>query len=155
MFSPPVDPRYPATSYFTEKHRRHDWSIDPDNGIWIPVKGLGGFGEHRGVDFSCPVGTVVHAMSDGIVIRSRYESSVDAHVGAGLYVLQLVSLPGFDSWVLKYAHLKSVCVIPGQRIQKYETIGESGETGDVASPYLHTDLMDLRRQWKPIPIQND
>lgn len=154
MFSPPVDPRYPCTSFFTEEHPRHEWSIDPDTGIWIPIKGINGEGQHKGIDFSCPIGTIVHAMSDGIIAFSKHEDSKNKNIGDGLFVMQIVLLEGYDSWILKYSHLKSVCVETGQHVDRYSVIGESGASGAASYPYLHVDLMDLRRQWRPIPIKS-
>jgi murein DD-endopeptidase MepM/ murein hydrolase activator NlpD len=93
-------------------------------------------------------------MSDGMIIRSRFQNYLDSKEGAGLYVLQLVTLLGYDSWVLKYSHLKSSFVSPGQQIKRGDAIAESGMSGNCLSPYLHIDLMSLHRQWKPIPIEN-
>lgn len=94
-------------------------------------------------------------MADGIIIRCRYENALDSEVGSGLHILQLVSMPGYDSWTLKYAHLREVFVKPGQKVERYTVIAESGRTGAVFSPYLHIDLMDLHHQWRPIPIQSE
>lgn len=153
MFTRPVDHAFQIQRYYGEKDRRFTWSLDPDNGFWIPIKDQYGFGQHRGTDFDCPIGTVVRAMADGIIIRRRFESALDAKEGAGLYVLQLVSMPGYDNWVLRYAHLRAVYVEPGDRIVRGQPIAESGNTGDVLSPYLHVDLMNLKRQWRAIPLE--
>jgi murein DD-endopeptidase MepM/ murein hydrolase activator NlpD len=155
MFGRPVDTRFPIWTHYGEKDKRFEWSIDPDNGLWIPVKGAYGLGQHCGVDFDCPIGTLVHAMADGIIIRARYESAIRDDIGAGLYVLQLVSLPGFDSWTIRYSHLKAVYVRPGQTISRYTAFAESGNSGAALRPFLHVDLMDLRRQWRDIPISSD
>lgn len=153
MFSRPVDHAFPIRAFYGEKNRRYTWSLDSDNGFWIPIKGPDGLGQHRGTDFDCPVGTVVRAMVDGIIIRTRFESSLDAAAGAGLYILQLVNSPGYDSWVLRYSHLKAVYVHPGKRVIRGEGIAESGRSGDAESPYLHVDLMNLKRQWRAIPLE--
>jgi len=142
----------PIKAYYGDKGRQYDWSVDPDNGFWLPIKAADGFGQHRGTDFECPPGTVVRAMADGVVVRSRFESPLNVKEGAGLYILQLVMLIGFDSWVIKYSHLKASHVTPGQRIQRGDAIAESGNSGNVLSPYLHVDLMNLRHQWQPIPF---
>lgn len=154
MFRRPVDHQYPIRTPYGEKGRHYQWSIDPDNGLWIPTPGKDGFGQHRGIDFDCPIGTIVSAMADGIIIQAKYESSVDRKLGAGLYIRQLVILPGYDSWVLRYTHLSSVHVEPGQEVAQGRPIAESGDTGDINRPLLHIDLIDIRKQWHDIPIDS-
>jgi murein DD-endopeptidase MepM/ murein hydrolase activator NlpD len=92
-------------------------------------------------------------MADGLVIRSRFESALDSKEGAGLYILQLVMLPGYDSWVLKYSHLKGSHAVPGQTVRTGDPLAESGNTGAVLSPYLHVDLLNLRHRWQEIPFE--
>lgn len=152
MFSRPVDLTYPIKAFYGTKDRRYDWSID-DNGLWVPIKGPEGKGSHRGTDFSCPSGTIVRAMADGLVIRTRFENPLDFSQGAGLYILQLVIMPGYDSWILKYSHLKAVHIEPGTRIYRHTPIAESGESGAAQEPYLHCDLMNLRHQWQAIQLE--
>jgi murein DD-endopeptidase MepM/ murein hydrolase activator NlpD len=154
MFSRPVDTRYPIKTYYGEKDRRYTWSIDSDNGLWLPVRDSQGFGNHRGTDFDCPPGTIVRAMADGFIIRSRYEDPLDTKIGAGLHILQLVNLPGFDSWVLKYSHLRAVYVRPGHRIARHDPIALSGNTGDALSPYLHVDLQNIQHQWRAVQLES-
>lgn len=153
MFRRPVDHVYPIKAFYGQKEPHYTWSIDPDNGFWIPVRGKDNLGQHRGTDFDCPVGTAVRAMAAGVILRARFESAIDIEEGAGLHILQLVSLVGFDNWVIRYSHLKSVFVKPGDPVERGAILGESGKTGDVTSPYLHVDLVDVRRQWKAIPLE--
>lgn len=147
MFSRPVDPTFPIHRYYGEKDAKYDWSIEPENGVWLPVKDPDGKGHHRGTDFDCPLGAIVRAMCDGMILRARHEKASDPKYGAGLYILQLVSMMGYDNWVLKYSHLKAVYVTPGQQVYRQDAMAESGEG-------LHVDLMDLRLQWKPIPLES-
>jgi murein DD-endopeptidase MepM/ murein hydrolase activator NlpD len=152
VFSRPVDALYPIKTYYGEKGRRYQWSIDEDTGLWRPAQRPDGFGQHRGTDFACPSGTIVWAMADGMVIRARFENPLDYNVGAGLYILQLVVMPGFDSHVLRYTHLKAVHVEVGQRIYRHTPIAESGNSGAADGEYLHVDLMDLKYRWLAIPL---
>jgi len=89
-------------------------------------------------------------MVDGIIIRSRFENALDSTLGSGLYIFQLVMLVGYDSWCLKYSHLKASYVSVGQKVKAGEGIAESGQSGDAISPFLHVDLMNLKKQWKNI-----
>lgn len=154
MFSRPVDSTYLVRKYYAEKGRHYDWSIDPDNGFWVPVKDKDGFGQHHGIDFDCEPGTIVRAMADGVIVRAQFESATDFTLGRGLYILQLVNFPGFDSWMLCYSHLKAAYVKPGQRVCRLDAMAESGNSGNVIAPFLHVDLMNLKRQWKPIPLES-
>lgn len=150
MFLRPVDSLFPIKRYYGERGRGFDWSMDPDIGLWVPMRHVDGQGQHRGTDFDCPRGTLVRAMADGLIMRARHESSLDAGQGAGLYILQLVSGLGFDSWVLKYTHLKAIYVQVGKRVKRGDFIAESGNSGAVDSPYLHVDLVNLKRQWQSV-----
>lgn len=108
-------------------------------------------GHHRGTDYDCPRGTIVRAICDGFIIRSRLENYLDTRVGAGLYITQLVTMLGFDNHVVRYSHLKSIHVYPGQTVKKGQPIAESGNSGDIQSPILHVDMVNLKHQWMEIP----
>lgn len=149
-FVRPVDPQFPVKTRYRERGAKYDWSVDPDNGLWIPVRDRHGFGEHCGTDFECDIGVPVRAIADGLIIRSRYENTIRQNTGAGLYITQLITLLGHDSWVLKYSHLKASHVSPGQMVKQGEPIAESGNSGNCLSPYLHVDLLNLKYQWKEI-----
>lgn len=152
MFSRPVDENFPIKAEYGEKGGRYTWSIDPENGLWLPIQYHGRGGNHRGIDFDCPIGTVVRAMCDGVIERVRFENYLDSRYGSGLYIFQRVGLRGFDSWTLRYTHLKATYVKVGQVVYQGDPMAESGNSGDVLSPYLHIDLMDLRSQYRPIPL---
>lgn len=110
-------------------------------------------GQHRGIDFDCAIGTIVHAMAGGMVVKARYEDTSDARVGAGLHIVQLVIMPGYDAWWIRYSHLRVVYTEVGNKIQRGQPIAESGESGDVERPLLHVDLADrgVPAQYHPIP----
>lgn len=151
MFNRPVEA--PIRAHYGERDWHYPWSIDPDNGLWIPVKDRDGLGHHRGTDFDCPLGSVVRAMADGIIVRARFQNALDAKAGAGLYIIQLINEPGYDSWTLRYTHLKAVYVGPGERVKAGQGIAESGNSGAAERPYLHVDLMNLHHQWRAVPLE--
>ena len=152
MFHRPVDLRYPILAYYGERSRRFEWSMDPDNGLWIPVRDFECQGQHRGTDFDCPTGTPVMAMAEGIILKVCFENSLNIDEGAGLYILQLVTNSLYRNWVLKYSHLQASYVEPVERVRPGEPIAESGNSGAVLRPYLHVDLMNLQHQWKAIAL---
>lgn len=152
-FTRPVDTLYPIGTQFGDKSKRYTWSIDPDNNLWIPCKDKEGNGHHNGIDFSCPSGTTIRAICDGMIIRSRFEDSMDHRKGAGLYITQLANTFGYDNWSIKYSHLKASYVGVGEYVKEGQPIAESGKSGNVLYSYLHVDLLDLYYQWKKIPFE--
>lgn len=153
MFARPVDDSFPIKAHFGDLGVQYDWSMDPDNGYWIPVKCHQGRGNHRGTDFDCPIGTVVKAMADGMIIAVKHENALDSKQGVGLFITQLVNDLGHDSWVVRYCHLKAAYTKVGDFVYKHQPIAESGNSGAVVSPYLHVDMTDLRRQYKAIQFE--
>lgn len=109
-------------------------------------------GQHRGVDFACPIGTPVLAMTDGMIIRAGSESYESSH-HLGKRIIQLVSTIGYDSWFITYRNIGEFIEIPsGRRINAGDRIGYTGYEGD-GSPFLHVEMKDIRGQWHPLPIQ--
>lgn len=151
MFVKPVDAFFDICTPFGEKNKRYNWSIDPDNGVWIPARDRYSMGQHCGIDFACPSGTIVRAIADGFIVRSRFENSLNTAIGSGLYISQLLMMPGYDNWSVKYSHLKASFVRPGDRVKQGQPIAESGKSGEVQFSYLHIDLLDLKYQWRDIP----
>ncbi len=152
-FYRPVDDRFPVLAHFAEWGTRWFWYVDPDTGMWIPRGSAPGLrGQHKGVDFDCPKGSVVCAVSDGIIAKARFESPIDSNRGAGLYIIQLVQMHGHDAWWMKYSHLKAVYVQVGDEVKRGQPIAESGDSGEVERPLLHVDLADTKHppQYHPI-----
>lgn len=107
MLHPPVPP--PVRSRVTQKWQK---------------------GGHNGVDFAVPIGTLVTAAAEGVVVQ------LDAVKGtgpSGLYVI--LEHPGRVR--TGYAHLSDVRVKIGQTVRRGETIALSGNTGKSTGPHLH------------------
>ena len=126
--------------------------MEPDTGYWLPIQ-RDGLGQHRGVDFDCPKGTIVRAIADGVIFSVKHESSLDFKMGSGLRILQLVNMLGHDSWIIKYSHLKAAYVIVGQMVKRFEPMAESGDSGNADHPFLHVDMMDLKQQYRAIQFE--
>ena len=150
-FLRPVDGHHHICAHFMEWDERWPNIVDPATSLWIP-KGSqpGRKGQHHGVDFDAPAGTLVSAVADGIIVKARYESAIRQDEGAGLHILQIVQMPGFDAWWFKYSHLQKIHVTVGQSIRRGQPIGETGKSGDAKRDVLHVDLMDTKHQWHPI-----
>jgi murein DD-endopeptidase MepM/ murein hydrolase activator NlpD len=103
--------RYPITQHFGEG----DYSA-------FGMKG------HTGVDYATPVGTVVQAVDDGVVMESRYDAE-----GYGNYV-KLRHTWGESL----YAHLLERDIErEGVPIPRGGVVGLSGNTGNSTGPHLH------------------
>jgi murein DD-endopeptidase MepM/ murein hydrolase activator NlpD len=91
----------------------------------------GGYQHHDGVDLGVPVGTPVYAAQRGRVVW------VGAALGPGRYVV----IDHGSGVRTRYLHLDSTAVRFGQRVDRGERIGASGESGRVTGPHLHFEVM--------------
>ena len=86
---------------------------------------------HQGLDFTSPVGTEVYASGNGRVAFADYST--------GGYGVHVVIDHGFGYETL-YAHLSRLKVRPGQKVERGELIGWSGNTGLSSAPHLHYEV---------------
>jgi murein DD-endopeptidase MepM/ murein hydrolase activator NlpD len=106
--------RGPLTSFFGYR---------PD-----PFTGVRRF--HAGIDIAVDMGTPVHAALAGTVADTGYNGDF------GNYVI--LSHP--DGFQTLYGHLTSSSVTDGQKIDKGEVLGRSGNTGYSTGPHVHFGL---------------
>ncbi|MYM25014.1 peptidoglycan DD-metalloendopeptidase family protein [Duganella sp. FT135W] len=99
---------------------------------------------HRGIDFGAAKGTPVHATADGTVIAAGPFAENDGRYGN----VVIIDHGGQQSL---YAHLDSVSVTPGQRVQAGQHIGAVGQTGFATGPHLHLELRENGRILDPAP----
>jgi murein DD-endopeptidase MepM/ murein hydrolase activator NlpD len=97
---------------------------------------------HRGVDFSVPTGTEIHAMADA---RVRFAGTMS---GFG----NVVWLDHGGSVLSVYAHLSVIRVRQGDLVRRGEVVGLSGATGDVTAPHLHFEVWRYGREVDPVPL---
>lgn len=94
---------------------------------------------HRGVDFSAPLGTPVHATADGVVVRAsrrgRMGKMVELDHGNGLHT--------------RYGHLNGFTVHKGQRIHRGDLIGYVGNTGRSTGPHVHYEVVENGKTENP------
>lgn len=85
---------------------------------------------HKGTDFRAAVGTPVYAMNSGVVRLSRnftdYGGTIVIDHGFGLQTL--------------YMHLSELGVKIGDKVEKGNFIGKSGQTGYAEAPHLHISI---------------
>lgn len=119
-----------------------DWHLD-ERGLWHDGQ-WEGQGNHPGIDFDAPEGTVVTAMADGYISKAGWENPKNKREGYGLWIRQIIQL---SKWGLVYGHLSHVLVKPGARVKKGERIALTGATGRVLTPRLHAHLEDQDGQF--------
>ncbi len=78
---------------------------------------------HRGFDYYAPKGTPVYSVGNGVV------SLVQTHPDYGLCVLVTHKRPK-KTYYSFYAHLSSISVKYGEKVQKGSILGKSGTTGN-------------------------
>ena len=118
------------------------WQTHIRPSLW-PVEGrlMSSFGDrtdpfsgeeaiHTGVDLSAPLGTIVRAAADGIIVHAEWMG------GYG----RLVVIDHGNGLQTYYGHLSRFEVITGQETRRGDIIGRSGASGRVTSPHLHYEV---------------
>ncbi|QWA23148.1 M23 family metallopeptidase [Streptomyces osmaniensis] len=85
---------------------------------------------HTGQDFAVPIGTPVRAAGDGRVAKVSC---------GGAFGMQVV-VQHTDGYYTQYAHLASVAVDQGDRVDTGQWIGQSGTSGNSTGPHLHFEV---------------
>ncbi len=95
-------------------------------------------------------------MHSGVDIRAAYGRSVPSAAGGDVTFAgerggygQLVVLRHADGVETRYAHLSSIDVKVGQRVQSGEMIGRIGQTGRATGPHLHFEVLEGGRPVDP------
>lgn len=95
-------------------------------------------GRHTGVDYACPVGTPVYAVTDCVIVEAGDSVSWGAAYGKAIII---------ENTALKrraiYAHLSKIDVKKGDKIKGGAQIGLSGNTGNSTGPHLHYEEREL------------
>jgi murein DD-endopeptidase MepM/ murein hydrolase activator NlpD len=91
---------------------------------------IGRLALHAGIDFRAPTGTRVVATAPGTVITAGksggYGNMVEIDHGNGI--------------TTRYAHLSSILVNTGDRVEKGDAVARSGSTGRSTGPHLHYEV---------------
>ncbi|MDA3912328.1 MAG: M23 family metallopeptidase [Bacteroidales bacterium] len=89
---------------------------------------------HDGIDLTAPTGTPVYAAGDGKVIRVDHNRSRRGY--GNLVVID----HGYDGLETRYAHLNTIDVKKGQRVERGQQLGAVGNTGMSTAPHLHYEI---------------
>lgn len=138
-----------------KKHKVTDinfsWPIDRSN-FWLSSffgprrkpNGLWGF--HNGIDMAAVRGTTVKSAASGVVVEAQYSS------GYG----KTVVVAHNQKYRTRYAHLNSIMVKVGQKVEANQKIGTVGATGFVRSKrggdasHLHFEVYVFGKQVNPM-----
>ena len=86
---------------------------------------------HTGLDIAAPEGTPIQAVESGTVIES----------GDFFFSGNMIYLDHGQGLISLYAHMHTINVKPGDKIEKGQIIGTVGETGRVTGPHLHLAII--------------
>ncbi len=109
-------------------------------------------GVHEGIDWGCARGTPIYAVADGTVNEivndqhiGRYDEEDKSRKANGNFVRINSKRGDQDGFQHVYLHLLpgSIQVQPGDRVQAYQLLGLSGNTGNTKGPHLHLQLKEL------------
>lgn len=115
--------------------------------ITYPVPNMGNYrldatensGSHPGIDIKTLTGTPIQSIANGVVYKVQ---NLSTGYGKAISVAH-VNIPDprnpgqTTTLVSTYAHLSKINVREGEKIEKGEIIGESGDTGFSTAPHLH------------------
>ncbi|NQX47231.1 peptidoglycan DD-metalloendopeptidase family protein [Paenibacillus tritici] len=98
---------------------------------------------HTGVDFAVPQGTNIHAADSGTVVMAQWYSG---------YGYCVIIDHGGGVWTL-YGHIRQggIRVKQGERVERGQTIAESGSTGRSTGPHLHFEVRINGKPVNPMP----
>lgn len=91
-----------------------------------------GLKAHNGLDFSCPVGTDIYCLDDGII----YETGDQGNKGYGKFVR--VNLD--SKFQAVFAHCSVILVKFNQKVKAGQIIAKSGNSGFSTGPHLHLGI---------------
>jgi len=87
---------------------------------------------HTGMDFAFPAGNPIYVTGDGVVVKVAHER--------GGYGNHVEVDHGFG-YRTRYAHMSRIDVTLGQRVQRGDCLGLSGNSGRSTGPHLHYEVM--------------
>jgi murein DD-endopeptidase MepM/ murein hydrolase activator NlpD len=98
---------------------------------------------HRGVDLSARFGTRVYAAGSGTIEFTRVRYRLNKGYG------RVVIINHGYGYKTLYGHLSKINVSPGQLVNRWDIIGESGDTGRATGPHLHYEVWHNGRPKNP------
>lgn len=163
-FLRPVHSDFPLTRHFGESGSYYTHHIHETTGLWVrgrvcfackelePCKCLNPDprGHHSGTDFACPEGTPVLAAADGMVVKVGLDEPDSGQ--NGMRLVQILYELSYDSWWIRYRHLRTVHESPGNKVKAGDRIGFSGRNGE---SFLCIELLDRNLQFHPMEFTDE
>ena len=114
----------------------------PKGKKYLVFQGYDGNFSHQGtkaLDFNFKNGEPVHATRAGLVVNTKDDSNTHCSSKDCAKFNNFVRILHSDGTFGEYAHLKQsgVTVKPGDKVEKGQLIGYSGDTGWATGPHLH------------------
>jgi murein DD-endopeptidase MepM/ murein hydrolase activator NlpD len=91
--------------------------------------------KHSGQDFAVPIGTAVHAVHTGTVVKAGPHGAGDGDAYGNAIVIR-----HSDGKFSQYAHLSRIEVHVGEHVKTGEEIAKSGNTGNTTGPHVHFEI---------------
>lgn len=112
---------------------------------YLMSQGYNGRFSHSGknaLDFTMPTGTKIVAARGGLVTQVKESSNKGCKNRSCLGLANKITILHDDGTLADYAHLKKkgALVEVGDRVQKGDVIGLSGNTGFTSGPHLHFEV---------------
>ena len=95
---------------------------------------------HQGQDITVKSGTPIHSPADGIVKRAYYAGGFGNHI----------KLDHGNGYTTLFAHLSKIKVKHGQKVNRGEIIGLTGNTGRSTAPHLHYEIHHYGESKNPL-----
>ena len=89
---------------------------------------------HNGIDLSAPYGTKVYAAASGYVEFTRVRYRLNKGYG------RVIIINHDNGYKTLYGQLSRIQVKNGQRVNRWDVIGLSGDTGRATGPHLHYEV---------------
>jgi murein DD-endopeptidase MepM/ murein hydrolase activator NlpD len=86
---------------------------------------------HNGIDIGVPTGTPVAAAGSGTIIVASYQGDCG----------NMIAIDHHGGLSTVYCHLSHIFVAVGQTVQRGQTIGAAGATGDATGPHVHFGVL--------------
>lgn len=103
---------------------------------------LGTLAMHSGMDFRSSIGAPVRATGKGVVIHAGWNG------GYG----RMVEIDHGGGWTTRFAHMSSISVGVGQRVDAGDLLGNSGNSGRSTGPHLHYEVRKNGEAVNPLPF---
>lgn len=124
----PIEPKYKVAEHDKYGIRKNHYVLFKER-------------EHSGFDITADIGTEIHAISNGIVLKSEFDGTTtegfDAFNDGYGNKIEILDENGKR---IVYAHLRQSYVNQGEEIKQGDIIGITGSSGGSRVPHLHIEI---------------